>query len=541
MILRHLTLGLVILLSGAMVGQVAFSSTLPIIAIHTDGADIPDEPKTTVRMGVIDNGPGQLNRPTDPFNEYDGYVGIEFRGSSTQSFEKKGYGLETRFEDGSDRQTTLLGFPREEDWVLRGPFSDKSLIRDALAYTLAGNIMTYAPRVRLVELLINNDYRGVYLFAESIKRDRRRVDIKRMEPEDNSGDELTGGYILKVDKFTAEAEGVPSFFPSRYAADNNPDVTPNYLYHYPKPEDITAPQRTYISDWMGDFEEALASDDFRHPNRGYAPFIDVASFVDFLLINELTRNVDGYRLSTYMYKKRDSEGGRLHMGPIWDYNLAFGNADYCNGALATGWAFNFNNICPDDGFQVPFTWKRLMQDENFSSLVRERWSELRNGSFSDERINATIDSLVAVMDNAPARNFQRWPILEQYIWPNAFIGGSYAAETDYLRRWIGERTRWLDGAILTLSDVTSSANAVTPPLPIYPNPTNGFFAVINDDTGDLADLTVRNQIGQSVFFTARLGRGDRVDLSAQPAGVYFVQGRRGDGKFVSGKVVLRGR
>ena len=520
----------------SLFAQPQFSSSLPIIIVDTEGEAIPDEPKILVRMGIIDNGPGQRNQSTDPWNEYDGWVGIEGRGSTSQSvFPKIGYGLETRTAAGEDLTTELLGFPREEDYVLHGPYSDKSLIRSALAYHLAGQIMPYAPRVRMVELIINNDYRGVYLFTERIKRDKHRVDVAKLQPEDNSGDELTGGYILKLDKFTGESGDDPVLFESEYNADTEADQSIRFLYHYPKPENLVSAQRSYIQAWMRNFENVLAGDDFLDPVTGYRRFVDLPSFVDFMLVNEIARNVDGYRLSTYMYKDRDSEDGRLHMGPVWDFNLAFGNADYCGGGATRGWGYNFGVICPDDFWQLPFWWDRLREDPAFLELLNDRWNELRQTTFSDDHLNATIDSFVVAMDDAPARNFTRWPVLDEYVWPNVFIGGSYASEIDYLKNWVTDRAAWMDQAIWSLTLLRSPEPVGT--LRVQPNPTDGPVMFVAEGYSMLTDVRVFDNVGRTVFSAPELPEESGLDLSAHPTGIYLLRARRGDQTVISRIVV----
>jgi hypothetical protein len=425
--------------------------------------------------------------------------------------------------------------PEEEDWVLHGPFSDKSLIRNALAYELAGRIMPYAPRIRLVELFLNGDYWGVYLFTERVKRDKKRVNVKKVEPDDASGDPLTGGYILKLDRYGWDTEDVPTFFESAYNADNGLEQLVRIAYHYPRPEDLTETQRGYISLWMNRFEHALAGDDFTDPRLGYRPYVELQSFVDFLLINELSRNVDGYRLSTFLYKQRDSEGGKLHMGPVWDFNLGFGNADYCDGGDVAGWAYDFGEVCPDDFFQLPFWWSRLLEDPAFVALLADRWEALRATEFSDANLNATIDSLVLAMGDAPARNFARWPVLDQYVWPNAFVGGDYPAEIAYLKNWITDRTAWMDGAISGLTPVRRLLPAAI--LTLSPNPTDGRIRFLAEVSGELFDVKVYDPYGRLLFTGARLAEGVSIDLSPFPTGIYLVQARRGNGEVVMGRVV----
>lgn len=529
---------LLLLVAGELSAQDNFSSTLPIIVIDTEGDTIPDEPKILVRMGIINNGPEQRNRLTDAFNEYDGFVGIEGRGSTSQSvFPKIGYGLETRTADNEDLQVSLLGFPEEEDWVLHGPYSDKSLIRSALAYHWAGEIMDYAPRVRMVELVINDDYRGVYLFTEKIKRDKDRVDIKKLAPETTAGDNLTGGYILKLDKFTGETDDFPVLFESEFNADTEEEQSIRFLYHYPKPEDLNSTQRNYIRSWMRNFEDILASPDFLDPVTGYRRFVDLESFVDFLIVNELSRNVDGYRLSTYMYKDRDSEGGRLHMGPVWDFNLAFGNANYCGGAANRGWGYDFGINCPNDFWQLPFWWDRLREDLDFMALLAQRWRTLRSGVFANDQLNATIDSFVVHMDDAPARNFERWPVLDEWVWPNVIIGMTYEAEIDYLKEWIIGRAEWMDGAIQTLTPVRNTPVVV--PLSLQPNPTDGRIKIISGITGELMDVRVFDSFGRLLFDQDRLPEGVSIDLTPFPPGVYLLQAQQVGGQIMMGKVVKR--
>ena len=511
-----------------------FNSTLPILLITTNDIEIPDEPKIDARLQIIDNGPGASNRPTDsPTTEV--LLGIERRGSTSQTaFPKVGYALETRDENGDDLEISLLGFPQEEDWVLHGPYSDKSLVRNALAYELAGRIMAYAPRIRLTELLINGEYQGVYLFTERIKRDNDRVDIARLNEDENSGDDLTGGYILKIDKFTGEDPEEEVFFPSDYRADTEEEQTIRFLYHYPRPDRITAPQRSYIESWIGNFEDVLAGSNYLDPVLGYRRYVDLQSFVDFLIINEISRNVDGYRLSTYMYKDKDSDGGRLHMGPVWDFNLAFGNANYCGGGAVQGWGFNFGVNCPSDPWQIPFWWDRLLDDPEFQDLLADRWRELRSGPFSNDNLNATIDSLVNEMGDAADRNFDRWPVLGEPVWPNLFVGDTYAEEVDYLKQWTIDRAEWMDGAMPTLTPVRNPAPDA--PLRLFPNPTAGTVSLTNAAELRFRELRLYDARGRQLL---RQRAGTDIDLGPLPPGFYVVRALDDQGRWHGARLVRR--
>ncbi len=459
--------------SGAAVAQRFTESTLPILLIDAARWEIPDEPKVLTRMRLIDNAPGVVNHTDDVPRGYNGYVGIERRGSTSQDlFPKVGYKLELRTRSGADTSAQLLGMPEESDWVLHGPYSDKTLIRNAFTYTLAARLGDYAPRTRMVEVKLGSDYVGVYALVESIKRDKNRVDISKLGPAEISGDELTGGYIVKADKYTSEdPANDPTFeLPARGLGGQERTTL---LYHYPKPGDIVPEQRAYIKSWLTEFEARLAGADYEDATKGYAPLIDERSFVDFLLINEITRNVDGYRLSTYAYKEKDSKGGRLHMGPVWDFNLAIANADYCEGSKPEGWMFNFEEYCPNDGFQPPFWYTRLWTSYQFRAATAVRWRTLRGsgGALSDAALYGLYDSLAAVVSGEPARrNFERWPVLGQYTWPNAYVPTSHADALAFAKTFLSQRVAWLDGQFAMISAV---ADVNSDQLRLYPNPGQG--------------------------------------------------------------------
>ncbi len=417
---------------------------LPQILVNTNGGNIVDEPKINAEITI-----SKAN-----VISYEGNIGIEIRGASSQSFPKKSYGFETRDSNNEDLNVSLLGFPEEEDWILYGPYSDKSLLRNMLIYDLSREIDMYASRSQFVELSINNLYKGVYVFMEKLKRDSDRIDINKLKIDENSGEDVTGGYILKIDKTagTNLGEGYNELnsFPSAYEPINaSLGQKINFLYEYPDAEDITTEQKTYISTYMSQFEDALTSDNFTDVNLGYSVFIDTQSFIDFFLLNELSNNVDGFRLSTFMHKDKN---GKLKMGPIWDFNLAFGNADYCSGGETNVWAYKFNERCSNDFWLIPFWWDRLLQDSAFVTQLKERWSILRNSAFSESSILSKVDNYTNTLNKAGAikDNFKTWNILTTYVWPNNYVGNTYDNENNYLKDWIKDRLVWMDNAINTL-------------------------------------------------------------------------------------------
>lgn len=415
---------------------------LPQVSVSSFGETIVDEPKIEATMSIIDNG--------EP--DFSGKIGIEIRGSSSQMFPKKQYGLEIWDEANDGIDVSILGLPEEEDWILYAPYSDKSLIRNALIYDLSRDIGRYASRVIFVELYLNDQYDGVYVLMEKLKRNSNRIAIDKLNSEEISGEALTGGYILKIDKadrpdetLYTDATSIASAYPPNFSETGSI----YFLYDTPKAEDLAPEQRAYISDYMHQFEDALAGENFADPATGYAQYIDVDSFIDFFLLTELSNNVDGYRLSTWLTKDLNQ---KLQMGPIWDFNLAFGNVDYCSGANTDVWAYEFNSRCPGDIWMVPFWWERLLQDPAFVARLQNRWQELRGGPFSNAAIMGKIDTYVERLTETgvAAKNFERWPVLGVYVWPNNYVGNSYEDEIQYLKDWIDSRLGWLDQAVMEL-------------------------------------------------------------------------------------------
>lgn len=414
-------------------------SKVPLIEIVSEGK-IVDEPKIRGSIKITEEG----------IVTYEGVIGIEFRGASSQSFDKKSFGMETWDDNNEDINVSLLGMPEEEDWILHGPYSDKSLMRNKLIYDISNDMDRYASRTKFVELILNGTHRGVYVFMEKLKRDKGRIDINKLKDDENEGEDLTGGYILKIDKTAGDnlGEGYndQNSFKSNYAPPFSASSSINFMYEYPDAEDITSQQKAYISTYVRDFEAALVSDQFSDPDLGYQAFIDVPSFIDFFILNEISNNVDGYRLSTFMHKDKN---GKLNMGPIWDFNLAFGNANYCGGSDTNSWAYKFNERCPGDYWAVPFWWYRLLEDPAFVTQLQDRWNTLRGGVMSDAMVLSKMDDYVSHLETADAidNNFDVWKVLGIYVWPNNYVGTSHTAEKIYLQEWIQTRFSWLDQQI----------------------------------------------------------------------------------------------
>ena len=421
----------------------SFDFEITTLGVGPEG-EIVDEPKV----------PAALTIKRLDSTLYEGIIGIEIRGESSQFFDKKSYGFETWDSQYNDLDVALIGFPEEEDWILYGPFSDKSLIRNKLIYELSNRMGRYTTKTEFVELTINYEYKGLYIFMEKLKRDKNRIDISKLENADIDEELISGGYIIKIDKSDMEYGSYTDYnsFQSQFDVfgNENGDIRINFNYEYPKPGEIHANQKNYIKNYYYEFESSLASNNFKDPINGFRKYIDEDSFIDFFILNELSNNVDGYRLSTYLQKDRNE---KLVIGPIWDFNLSFGNADYCGGERYDVWCFKFNERCLGDYWNVPFWWNRLLEDEKFVDKLKNRWNQLRLNILSDNNILTLIEEQYSFLNNETDiinRNFNKWKIFGIYIWPNSFIGNNYYEEIDFLKNWIKERTKWLDESINNL-------------------------------------------------------------------------------------------
>lgn len=503
------------------------SSNLPIVTINTNGQNIQDEPKIVADMGIIFNGEGIRNYITDPKNNYIGKIGIEYRGSSSQMFPKKPFGIELWDLNNNSIDSSLLNMPKDNDWILSVAYSDKSLMRNSLTYRTWEKMGYYAPRGENVELVLNGEYWGVYYLCEKIKRGNNRLDIAKLEPIEIFGDELTGGYVLKIDKGTGSAS---SEWQSNYPPASNPDgVAPTIMVDYPDVDAIVPQQFTYIKNYVDSFEIALNTVDFLDTLNGYRHFAEEESFIDYLLISEMNKNVDGYRISTFFSKDKTSKGGKLKMGPVWDYDLAYGNGNYCEAWDPTGFSFNFNTIC-DDNYQVPFWWNRMMEDTLFQNNLRCRWENLKPIVFDTSIINNYLDSMAFRLDEGQIRNFNQWQIIGTYVWPNYYIADSYRGEVDSLKWWIKQRFEWLDANIP--GNLVACGFAGTEKLDaqidfsVYPNPFQNQFTIQFDEKlKGLTKVRIFNLIGQEICATENYVTGGKLTIEMKTEltkGVYFV-------------------
>lgn len=434
-----------------------FQNKVPTVFISTKGNTIVNEPKVQSIMQI------QLG-DTIVFRSN---IGIEYRGSTSfRLFDQKSYGIELRDAADNDTDSAIMDFPKQSDFILYAPANDKSLIRNTLIYDLSNQIGMYATRTKYVHLNIDGQYLGLYVLMEKIKRDKNRVNITKMANTDITGSAITGGYIFKIDKsagdnslvgWDADAIYTESLgFRSKYDPNGNKltyaafgpkkGAETYFMYEYPKNDAIVDAQKKYVQTYFSNFEDALLSENYKDPINGYQNYIDINSFIDFLILNEFAYNPDAYRLSTFMHKERL---GKLKMGPIWDFNLAFGNDDRAAFNNASTWMFNFNNFYSNDGWLINFWWKRLLSDPNFTGRLKSRWTNLRANTLSENNIMQTIDQHITLLKNSKSieRHFDRWRILGVKLPFNNFVGNSHQEEIDFLKLWVKKRLTWMDSEI----------------------------------------------------------------------------------------------
>ena len=428
-------------------------TNLPIVWIDVDGNYIDREERITARMKIIHNGDGTLNWADTVAHpgqriDYEGYVAIRYRGSSSYLYsDKKPYSfrpLDKPLEEGGVKQKVkILGMGKDNNWALLAPYADKSMMRDLLAFEVSRPWMEYTPQGRFCELFLDGTYYGVYILTEVVSNGKHRLNLP--DPGE-SGDSITGGYIMEVNRVEDEVS-----YTSRYHPVSNTGI--RYINQYiniqfksPDYEDLTQEQVDYITGRIDDMETALWN--YRPTgSAAYRDYLDMENFVDYQIAMELGHNVDGYRLSGKFFKRRDSEDARFKM-VVWDNNLSYGNADYYDGWRTDTWIYKNNNTLNNAGDPqlIPFWWYKLNTDPEYTAALKSRWAQYRRNNLREDRIMATVDSLAYVLtvNGAERRNSQAWPRWGEYVWPNYYIADNFADEVSYLKQWLSDRIAWMD-------------------------------------------------------------------------------------------------
>jgi len=427
--------------------QTFTDSNLPIILINTDGGvEIPDSPRVLASMKIIFRGEGLRNYLTDQnttgYLNYNGRINIEIRGSSSQVLPKKQYGLTTLKADNlTNNNVALLGMPADNDWILNGLGFEPSFIRDYLNYNLSRMIGEYASRTVYCEVVLNGNYFGLYVLEEKIKQGSDRVDVTKIGTLDNTFPKITGGYITKSDKTTG---GDPvAWTMSSYIGTN--DVT--FIHDLPKPENVSFLQNYYIQSEFEKLSSTLSSHNSSLEN-GYPSVIDIPSFVDYMIINELGSNADAYQYSTYYHKDRN---GKLRAGPIWDLNLTFGYDLSIWGydrSKTNNWQFSNGD---NEG---PKFWRDLFNNPEFRCCLSRRWNQLIQPGqpLNYSSIEALIDKTVAKISEAASRDNVRW-------YPEL----NFTSGIIRIKNFLQQRIPWMTDAI---GPATNCSNVILPPLVI---------------------------------------------------------------------------
>ena len=229
-------------------------------------------------------------------------------------------------------------------------------------------------------------------------------------------------------------------------------LTNEFYYVYPEPDEITAAQRSYLAGLLTKVETALTTKDFANPKSGYPAYIDSLSFIDHHILVEVSKNVDGFRFSTYFHKDR---GGKIKAGPIWDWNLSFGNANGKQGWMPEYW------LWPQLTDKEYSWYRKLFQDPDFAQQYVDRWAQLRTNIFDTARIFSWIDQTTNLLQEAQVRNYEKWPVLGRQVWPQYTWGDTYADEVKFMKDWITNRLAWIDAQFLAAPQVKLSDGKLT--------------------------------------------------------------------------------
>ncbi len=403
---------------------------LPVLRVNVNGQPIEKDVDIAGTIEIYETHTGTLADLDTLTPTHSAPIAFQGRGNFTWSLPKKGYAFELQDGAGHRRALPILGLPAGSDFALYACYTDKTCMRNALVYALGQRLGRWSPRTRYVELIIDGDYRGLYMVWERIRRDITRCDVPKPADSASLGD-LSGGYIFRVEAGKGE----------------NRDFTTTsgriYTYHYPDADAITAEQSMYLRNSVQTLE-----DNMQATPSAYATWIDEASWVDRGIVEELTNNWDGYVHSIYMTKQSDTDGGRFTMGPLWDFDLAFANGNVTGYNCQTdNWAYKIQRPAPDD---VPAYWLALHANADFQHAFKCRWQALRRDAITLATFDAQMAAWKIYTAEARVRDQARWPTVGMMIFPNCFSHPTYDAEVTALHDWIAARLGWLDAQVAAM-------------------------------------------------------------------------------------------
>ncbi len=432
-----------------------FTSNLPVVILNNFNGGRPDADKEmSWTMFTPDAATNNRTALTNlPVLATRGRMVV--RGSSSAGWPKYSMNIEAWDEFNEDVDVSPLGMKPEADWILGANYgSDRAMIRNPFMYEMSNRIGRWAAHCKFVEVFANTDngtvdypgdYMGVYVFMEKPERGVDRIPVERLNPDDLSGPKLTGGYIIRVDRTEPNTSG--------WVTSRNFPLSEPYgsicrlVYDYPSEQpaplpSIPAAQSAYIRNYVQEFEDAIVQPNRTNPTTGlhYTQYIDRNSWVDHALLNILSQNMDGFRLSTFMFKPR---GDKLFAGPIWDFDLAMNSTD---GRSANPIGWNASGEATD--FFTWGWWKYLWPDPDFWQRFVDRWSELREGPLTDASIAALIADYYSQLSEGGVRNYAKWTAVPPRDGPDADAVGTYLDEMDILRTWLQQRTAWIDSQLV---------------------------------------------------------------------------------------------
>ena len=380
-------------------------TNLPTVSIHTLNNEIPYDKEHQIesQLTIISNDGTKLLSEPGTTRE---------RGNGSREFPKRPYRIKF------DKKQNVLDAPaKAKKWTLLNNYSDKTLFRNLLAFELSRQMgLPYTPYGTAVDVLMNGEYKGCYQLCDQVEINTNRVNITEMTPDDNQGSALTGGYLIEVDAY---ANQEVSWFKS---GKGNPVTIKS-----PDEDEITANQTQYIRNFFNQME------------KQWATYLDVNSFLRHFLVGELSGNTDTY-WSVYMYKERDED--LLHVGPVWDFDLAFENDNRTYPInKKTKYVYQDGGSCA--GNMRTFV-NNIVNDASAKSKLLEIWGEARQNGLNEEKLLAFIDRWAAELEQSQRLNFLRWPIMNQKVQKNPVIWGSYQAEVDNVKNFLKERLVWMD-------------------------------------------------------------------------------------------------
>lgn len=433
---------------------------LPLVVIDTAGQTIPGktvgytydpvhdrtiseyskaadgDTRILASMKVVDNSEN-YNHAEDSASVQSN-IRIRVRGRSSRNFDKSSYAITLVNEDLTNNDQSLMGMDAHHEWILYGPYLDKTDLRNYMFYNLSGEIMDYAPNVRYCEVILNGQYEGLYVLTETITAGK---DGSRLDIEVSKKYQTYTGYVARIDQVDSPDETTETF--SEYTWRRSSSIDFEILY--PGSSKITPEMERAIAQDFSDFEKALYSYDFDDDSAGYKNYIDVESFVDAFLISEITANYDFGGLSTYVYKGTDNRF-RICM---WDFNNA------CDNFIekVVGW----RNL----GLHNAIWYEMLFRDEDFTEQVIERYRYLRKRWFSDEYLSNYMTQTQAFLGEAILRDRARWE--STYETGRGMLEdpernpATVEEATEQLKTYLSRRLNWLDENIESLRQYSAES------------------------------------------------------------------------------------